>query len=68
MHHGKSDKQCFVKKPVEEDSNNNRSEDKDLSQVYQEIESDDNVKTHHLKQAHNAKIKQRLAHDAQKSA
>ena len=35
--------------------------------MYQEIEPDNNVKTYHLKQAHNAQVKQYLAHNVQKS-
>ena len=66
MHYEESDKKFFVKQPAGEDSNNNGSEDKDSSQVYQEIELNDNIKIHCLKQAHNAKVKQCLAHDAQK--
>ena len=51
-----------------EDDNSDGSKDEDPSRVYQEIEADDNVKMHCLKQAHNAKVKQCLVHDVQKSA
>ena len=63
-HHEESDKQFFVEKPAAEDSNNNGSEDEDPSQVYQEIEPNNNIKMCHLKQAHNSKVKQCLAYDA----
>ena len=56
MHYKESDKKFFVKQPAREDSNNNGSENKDPSWVYQEIEPDNNVKTHHLKQAHSIKV------------
>ena len=68
MHCEESDKQFFVKQPAKKDSNNNRSEDEDLLQVYQELEPDNNIKMHCLKQAHNTKVEQCLAHDVQKSA
>ena len=59
----KSDKQFFVKQAAGENDNSDRSEDEDLSWVYQEIDASNNVKTHHLKQADNAKVKQHLAHN-----
>ena len=68
MQRKESDKQFFVKQVMREDDNSDGSEDKDLSQVYQEIEADDNMKIHCLKQAHNAKVEQCLAHNTQKSA
>ena len=49
IHYEESDKQFFVKQPAREDSNNNGSEDEDPSQVYQEIEPDNNVKICYLK-------------------
>ena len=59
----RSDKNFFVKQPSGEDSNDNRSEDKDPSRVSQEIEPDDNIRTHQLIQTHNAQVKQCLAHN-----
>ena len=67
MYHEESDKNFFIKQLAREDSDNNGSENEDPSWVYQEIEPNNNVKTCHLKQTHNAKVKQHLAHDAQKS-